>query len=798
MPDRSGRCARRIAVVVAILAPGPRGALGQERCARPLSGRILDADLGTPIAGVSVRAQDQTTTTDENGRFRLRGLCDGSTVVTLVEPRYAPLSRVVELPHPAPLSLKLVYRMTSVVVRPPPPLDDLTLGPEETLEGAALEARRGLTLGSALEGVPGVRVLRSGTVSKPVIDGFSGNRVLILNDGVRHHAQLWGLDHAPEIDPFGAARVRIVRGAAGVRFGADALGGAVIVEPPAFRDIPGIEGEAHFVGISNGYQGASSLSVRGTVPGAREIAWRLQGSFKKAGSLETPDYDLDNTAVEEQNVSGAVAYRGRRLFASLGISRFSNRNGVFTGLRSESPTDFFRAIESDQPLGVDLYEFSYEIERAFQDVEHWFVRGELSYAFEDLGTLRALYGFQNNDRREFDSVRRSVTGPQLALELATHTLEVTLEHPVTRHLSVTFGAAGRYQHNDHGGRRLMPDYDLWGGGVFALGRYAQDGFELEAGVRYEVLTADTVEPARIAPNQNPPIRRQLDFQATSATLAGRFSILPTLTLELQLAHAARVPTMNELFIDGPSQGQGTFETGDPTLGVERTYNVSGGVAYASGWVSAEVTAYAHFIDDFIYYAPRLGPDGTPETELTVSGAFPAFEYRAVDALYRGANLTLTLRPWRFVELRTQASLVRARNRSDDAFLVLIPPDRIENRVTFRTPDAGPLSRVSLWAESTVTLEQRRVDPNADFTDPPDTYHLLGAGVTGLIDVLGQPVGISLEVQNLLDARYRDYLSRLRYFADEPGRSTTLRIRIPFDVNWSEQPEERYIACTRFD
>lgn len=792
MPDRFGRCAAAggLALALSIIAPSSRRALGQVRCARDLSGQIRDADLGTPVRGASVRAQGQATTTDAAGAFRLRGLCDGPTVLAVVDPRYNAQSRVVELPHPGPLSLRLVYRMTSVVVRPAPPLDDLTVGTEETLTGAALEARRGLTLGSALDGVPGVRVLRSGTLSKPVIDGFSGNRVLILNDGVRHYAQLWGLDHAPEIDPFGAARVRVVRGASGVRFGADALGGAVILEPPPFRDVPGIEGEAHLVGISNGYQGVSSLSVRGTVPGARRFAWRLQGSFKKAGSLSTPDYDLDNTAVEEGNVSGAVAYRGPRLSASFGLSRFSNKNGVFTGLRSESTTDFIRAIERDRPADADLYRFSYGIDRAFQQVEHWFARGELSYTLDGFGTVRALYGFQNNDRREFDRVRRSVTGAQLALTLATHTLDVTLEHPLTEHLSVTWGMAGRYQHNDHAGRRLMPDYDLWGGGVFALGRYDRGRIEIEAGVRYEVVTADTVQPARIAPNQNPPVRRNLDFQATSATLAGRLSVLPNLTLEVQLAHAARVPTMNELFIDGPSQGQGTFETGDPTLGVERTYNVSGGLAYRWGWLDAEATAYFHSIDDFIYFAPRLNPDGTPATKLTVSGAFPAFVYRAVTALYRGANLTLALRPWRFVELRSRASLVRADNLSDDAFLVLIPPDRIENRLTLRAPDIGPFSGTSFWAESIVTLEQRRVDSNADFTDPPEAYHLVGVGLSSSIDIQGQPVEVSAEVQNLLDARYRDYLSRLRYFADEPGRSAILRIRIPFDVIWSnpDQPE----------
>jgi iron complex outermembrane receptor protein len=41
-----------------------------------------------------------------------------------------------------------------------------------------------------------------------------------------------------------------------------------------------------------------------------------------------------------------------------------------------------------------------------------------------------------------------------------------------------------------------------------------------------------------------------------------------------------------------------------------------------------------------------------------------------------------------------------------------------------------------------------------------------------------PVQLNLSVQNLLDTAYRDYLSRFRYFIDEPGRSVVLRLQVP--------------------
>jgi iron complex outermembrane receptor protein len=45
------------------------------------------------------------------------------------------------------------------------------------------------------------------------------NRVLILNNGIRQEGQQWGSEHAPEIDPFMAQKLTVIKGAAGVRYG---------------------------------------------------------------------------------------------------------------------------------------------------------------------------------------------------------------------------------------------------------------------------------------------------------------------------------------------------------------------------------------------------------------------------------------------------------------------------------------------------------------------------------------------------------------------------------------------------
>ena len=68
------------------------------------------------------------------------------------------------------------------------------------------------------------------TTAKPVIHGMYGNRVLIMNNGVRQSGQQWGEDHAPEVDVEGNNHIQVIKGAEAVRYGAEAMAGAIVME----------------------------------------------------------------------------------------------------------------------------------------------------------------------------------------------------------------------------------------------------------------------------------------------------------------------------------------------------------------------------------------------------------------------------------------------------------------------------------------------------------------------------------------------------------------------------------------
>jgi hypothetical protein len=98
-----------------------------------------------------------------------------------------------------------------------------------------------------------------------------------------------------------------------------------------------------------------------------------------------------------------------------------------------------------------------------------------------------------------------------------------------------------------------------------------------------------------------------------------------------------------------------------------------------------------------------------------------------------------------------------------------------------TPDRlGPFAAPYLEAEVQHVTRQDRLQPGAyEPAPPPEAYTLTDLRIGTEVTAGGLPLRLALGVQNLFDVRYRDYLSRFRYFIDEPGRTVVLRLSIPF-------------------
>lgn len=757
-----------------------------------VEGRVVDARTAEPIARADARAGERTTTTDESGSFSLPVPCRASVEVEVKRADYRPWTRAVRTSTVTELAIALelyaVTRVDDVVVTAP------ALRPEDTraatrLEGDRLERTRGSNLADALAEVSGVTVLRSGRVAKPIVRGQSGSRVLVLFDGVRHESQDWGVDHGPEIDPFAAGALTVVKGAAGVRYGPDALGGVLLVEPPELSRTPGWVARVDGVGALNGRRVTAAARIDHTpVP---EFAWRVEGNVSRGAALETPDYPLDNTGIFEWNAGATARYERGTFGLKLALHHNDIANGICTCVDNESTDDFLAQLDRPRPSGVEAYAVEYAIDRPRQTVTHDRAILRLNERIDVLGDVVGTYAFQINRRREFDVVRQSVEGPQFDFTLRTHTVDVALEHdPVllgAQSLRGTWGVQGIAQENVYAGLPLIPNYRALGGGVFVVERLVRDDLELEAGLRYDVLgrtaylddsaydrlrARGTLVDGDCATSGDVAACGST-FHTLAFSLGGLLRLSESSSVKLDLSSASRTPTIDEQYINGTAPSFPILAIGEPSLKSETSWSLSSTfVARHETW-RAEVSLFGSFVDGYIGLTPALDENGRPIVDVLIRGAFPRFEQRASDTLFVGADATgaVDLGP---VELGADLAVVYARDLERHAPVAFVPPPRVGAHATYRIEE-----RLSVTAAGRYVFRQGNFDTRVDLAPPPEGYLLLDLGAAATFELDHRTVRASLDVENLLDTRYRDYTSLLRYFADEPGRQVVLRIGATF-------------------
>ena len=200
-----------------------------------------------------------------------------------------------------------------------------------------------------------------------MIHGLQGYRILILNNGIRQEGQQWGNEHAPEIDPFIAQKISVIKGANAVRYGSDAMAGVILVEPNDLPDKASVTGEVNLVGLINGKTGIASAILQGYFDKIKGFSWRVQGTLKKGGNTNTPNYYLKNTGVQESNFSYALNYHRKNWGLETYYSQFKTKIGIFSSAHVGNLTDLQAAFNSNKPQD-SLATFSYDIARPYQDI----------------------------------------------------------------------------------------------------------------------------------------------------------------------------------------------------------------------------------------------------------------------------------------------------------------------------------------------------------------------------------------------------------------------------------------------
>lgn len=756
--------------------------------AQEISGTVRDDDgVRLPGVNVSILAIDRGGVTDIEGRYMISNLIPGEYTISFSFVGFQ--TRTEQIQVDAESVVLDVTLVTSVleadeVLIVDDRVDVLTrdtrsvsvLDPEDLVE------LRGQTLGETLETLPGVTALQTGpSISKPVVRGLHSQRVLVLNAGVSQEGQQWGGEHAPEIDPFAPVRIQVIKGVSGVEYGLGAIGGVVKLDPLELPFIPGggMGGQLSLNGFSNNLQGAGSLYLEGTASSVPGLGWRVQSSYRKAGDAHAPDYVIRNSAFQEFNGSASVGLRRDRINLVALYSRFSTELGIFSGSHIGNINDLLRAIEREEPLFIG--DFGYDIGPPKQNISHNLLSLHGDFRLASGSWIEVQYGLQVNRREEFDAHGpdnddpESLTKPAFDLSLISNTVELKFHHkPVGRFFGVV-GISGMNQLNKNAASGfLIPNFRAYSGGAFARESWVKDKLTVEAGARFDYRWI------RAWPHENGNrgefVKRVSDYASLSGVVGSVWQFSSTWSVGLNIGTGWRPPGINERYNFGVHHGTAQFEVGNPDLDLERSVGIDATLRHDSEKSRLEFSAYNNSFDGFIFLYPDLNP------RVTIRGTFPSYTYQQADVILRGIDASFERDVASWLTMSTQFSVVRANNLDTDEPLINMPSDRASIKAQFNLPASNRIKNTHLDLESIFVNKQTRVPENADYVEPPDGYTLFNAGVSSTIMLSDSPVRLNLELHNVLNTAYRDYLSRFRYFIDDPGRSLILRVQVPLGHN----------------
>lgn len=756
--------------------------LQAQSCNLTIKGRVINAETGEPIpyANIIIESENIGTVSDDQGNYVIKDLCAGD--YTLVCSR-------IDCDH---AEHKLSINSTTSVIQDfilQPNVIELgtvevkgqaahlhSISGEDQLDKAAMAATQGINLGESLDKLPGVNTLKTGSsIAKPLVQGMSGQRILIMNNGVRLEGQQWGLEHAPEIDPFVAEKLTVIKGAGGLRYGADALGGVILVEPKALPTQGGLHGAVNMAGFSQGRTGLVSGILETKFGEKIPISARIQGTAKRGGNMQTPDYFLDNTGLQEHNYSWALGTKKERWSAELYYSSFFSKLGIFSGAHIGNLTDLNNAIAREHP--EDKSSFTYELGRPLQRIAHELFKAKVGLETGNAGTLSLQYARQFNRRQEFDAHSgygtppEGLDDPEIEFEVTTHSSELNWEHKPMGNLRGNIGAQLIQQTNTTDRGALIPNYESLTAGVYWIERWRHypSPFELEGGLRYDIRQMDVGWQGRDS------IGRSLDFSNFSSALGLIFKQTHWRT-RLSVGTAWRAPHVNELYSEGVHHGSASYEAGNANLTPERALNTNLGIDWKpqNQAFQASLSLYYNLIDNYIFLEPSAEP------VLTIRGAFPAFEYQQADARIMGLDAQVGWEIDPKIKWSAQTSLLRGWNRQLQDYLVFMPADRVSTtfRYQFKESEAEE-QQPFVQLSANQVFRQSRTPAKGDYAPAPPAYLLLDLEAGTTLHLGKQPLEVGFTIFNLMNTRYREYLNRFRYFADEIGRNVSLRVKVPF-------------------
>lgn len=613
----------------------------------------------------------------------------------------------------------------------------------------ALEETSSTNIVDAIARQPGMsQITTGGGISKPVIRGLGYNRIVTVNDGIRQEGQQWGDEHGIEVDGQTVRSVEILKGPASLMYGSDAMAGVLV-----FHDAPILPQGKTALNIGSEYQTNNRLFdyTVNFVGNQQGWVWNWRWSQKDAAEYQNKaDGKVPGSQFHERAVKGMFGVNKGWGYSHLTLSYYHLKPGLVEGERDEE-TELLDPSE------------------AFQKIDHYKAVLDNSFIIGD-GSLKALIGYQQNRRKEFEEAS------ELGLDFRLHTVNYDVHYLLEADddWKLATGVSGMWQRSENLGEEfLIPSYRLFDIGGFVSATRQLEQVTISGGLRYDVRHLHSYAL------EDDGVQRFADFSRNFRGLTGSlgaiYNVTPQLNVRLNVSHGFRAPNLSELGSNGEHEGTFRYEIGNVSLSPERSWQLDFGIDYSSDVLSGQLSLFANHISNYIFLERQTGDN---------------YQYQQGTARLCGFEAMIDIHPVEPLHFENTFSYVNARQLhqpEESRWLPFTPAPRWTSDLRYDIiRDGRSLGNlyVSLGLACYLRQSHVRTVNHTETVTPSYTLLSLTAG-TDLRYKKRRVASVYLTGTNLTNRAYQSHLSRLKY-AEAPGvcnmgRSFGMKVLVPIEL-----------------
>lgn len=692
----------------------------------------------------------------------------------------------------------------------------------DVLSGDEKMARDSGSLGEMLEATPGVNNLSAGAQSgKPVVRGMTGERVKVLSNGAGTDYQAYGTRHLPNVDAYLADRVEVIRGPQSVLYGSEAIGGVVNVLSPQIPFNQAGKGE-----IATEYNTNNNEKHFGAKVGGGNQNWGVTAgvSIREGGNFETADSpvkpspktptasttlpvfvgEVPNTNFENKAAHIGLGYQDDDMQVILRHTHWAADQN-YLALTTEGGQ--FGAVATGQALkneetqlsaeffsGDWVFKPSWVYTQNFRQASH-------DEPFETMFAEHEEYD-EHHDEHEHEMEEGHDEHDEhheehglLDIQVKRHDFKFGVEHPKVGDFEGEIGFELSKKEQTLNSGHLTPSADVDKKAVYLFEEADYDKWLVQFGARYDWVDvyAPTdgnnehfTDEAGIFDSSN----NERDFAVWSGSLGATYRLNDQWSLAGNLARGFRAPSIFELYAGGEHGGVQAYQKGNPDLEAETALNADLSLRWRAKDTYMVATVYQSQVDNYIYLANELNPDGSVQTTRNEADTanIPVMKAQQTDATIQGFEFSLDHQWNSQWQTALALEVIDGENDKTGQDLPLIPANNLRVSASYQPSDFMSLQKQKITLEGKFVASKDSAgayEPFSQFDKKPfgrastESYNLWNLRYAAQLPIDKQNLQLAFAVENLFDKDYVDFLDTYKGYALSQGRNFKLNLRMDF-------------------